>query len=229
MRVAFSRPMRIQLRDRPGKVAFKLGELHHGEFAAVGVACHELGHTFGVANKYGLGATPKPLGPWCLMGRGTHGAQPSGRHRPFHMCAWCKSVIGWVEPVVVDPSTPQKLALRPITSGPYECFRVLLKPDGSEYLLLENRRREGFFTDLPSSGLVVLRVGPNDAPAYPQTRVQLLPAHGLPSPRRGDVADPEHVTWPQDGRDELVVDGVRISGVRRVDDVVYFQVGPGRN
>lgn len=156
------------------------------------------------------------------MGKGTHGGGASGRHRPFHMCAWCKMVIGWVKPAVIDPAQPQKLALRPITFGPREAYRVLLKPDGSEYLLLENRRREGYMTDFPSPGLAVLRVGPNDAPKYPQTRVQLLPAHGLPPLKRGVIAKPEEVAWR---KGEVVVDGVRISGIRVVDDVAYFEVG----
>ncbi len=219
-------PMRLKLKSRPGTVAFKMGERHLGELAPIGVPCHELGHTFGVADKYGLGATPNPLGPWCLMGKGTHGGEPSTRHRPFHLCAWCKMVIGWVDPVVIDPSSRQKLALRPILFGARECYRILLKPDGSEYLLLENRRREGFFTDLPSPGLAVLRVGPNDRPVYPQTRVQLLPAHGRPPAGRGIVADLEEVAWPQPGRTELVVDDVCLSGIRVVDDVIYLEVGP---
>jgi hypothetical protein len=219
-------PMRVTLKDMPNTVAFKTGELHIGEMAPIGVACHEMGHTFGVNDKYGLGATANPLGPWCLMGKGTHGGEPSGRHRPFHMCAWCKMTIGWVKPAVIDPSRPQKLALRPILYGHGEAFRILLRPDGGEYLLLENRRREGFHTDLPSAGLAVLRVGPNDRPTAPQTRVQLLPAHGLAPLSRGVIAEPAKVAWPQPGREQLVVDGVRLTNIRLVDDVIYFEVAP---
>jgi hypothetical protein len=221
-------PMRVSLKDSPDAVAFKMAEYHQGELAAIGVACHELGHTFGVNDKYGLGATRNPLGPWCLMAKGTHGGEPSGRHRPFPMCAWCRMVIGWVKPAVIDPSHPQRLALRPTLYGPGEVLRILLKPDGSEYLLLENRRREGFLTDLPSPGLVVLKVGPNDLPSAPQTRVQLLPAHGLPPPRRGVLADPRKVAWPQSDRCELVIEGVRISNIRLIDDVVYLDVSRKR-
>lgn len=190
----------------------------------IGVACHELGHTFGVNDKYGLGAGSNPLGPCCLMAKGTHGAPPSGRHSPFPLCAWCKQVIGWLEPVVVDSTVRQKLALRPSSFGKGECYRVLLKPDGSEYLLLENRRREGFLTDFPCAGLVVLRVGPNDKPASPQVRVQLVPAHDVPPLRRGVPAHPERITWPQPGRTRLEVDGVVLDDIRLVDDVILFEV-----
>jgi len=56
-------------------------ESHLGEFVPVGVACHEMGHTFGVNDKYGLGASKNPLVPFCLIGKGTHGIAPSGRRR----------------------------------------------------------------------------------------------------------------------------------------------------
>ncbi|MAG55427.1 MAG: hypothetical protein CMJ83_03965 [Planctomycetes bacterium] len=218
-------PMRLTLKTRPGVIAWKMGELHHGEGAPIGVPCHEMGHTFGVNDKYGLGAPTRPMGPWCLMAKGTHGGGLSGRHRPFHLCAWCKSVIGWVRPRAIRPtSNPVKLALRPIGFGPGECFRILLEPDGNRYLLLENRRREGFHSDLPSPGLAILEVGPNDAPTFPQKRVQLLPAHGKPAAGRGIVDDLEHVAWPQPGKDRVEVRSVVIEDIRLEDDVVYFTV-----
>ena len=34
----------------------------------------------------------------------------------------------------------------------------IVKPDGSEYFLLENRRKKGFDGDLPAEGLLVWRV-----------------------------------------------------------------------
>jgi acetyl esterase/lipase len=138
-----------------------------------------------------------------------------------------------VKPVAIDPSRRQKLALRPILFGAGEAYRILLKPDGSEYLLLENRRREGFFTDLPSPGLAIFHVGPpkfgkNGEQIAPETTVRLLPAHGLPPATSSNVARPEAVAWPQEGKTELVVGDVRLSKIRLVDDVVYFQVGPAR-
>ncbi|MHC4512439.1 MAG: M14 family zinc carboxypeptidase [Planctomycetota bacterium] len=210
-----------------GVLGFKTGEFHNGQMAPLGVLCHELGHTFGMNDKYGLWAPPQPVANWCLMSIGEKGGEPSGRERPFHMCAWCKLVIGWVQPVAIDPQKPQKLALRPITHGPRECFRILLRPDGSEYLLLENRRREGFQQDLPSPGLAVFHIGP--APERPKAyvkRVRLLPAHGRPAPSRGTLAALTEVAWPQAGRTGFTVGNVRLENIRLQDDVVYFDVGP---
>jgi M6 family metalloprotease-like protein len=219
-------PMRIAVDGRPDLVAFKMSELFRGEMAPIGVPAHELGHTFGVNDKYGLGAPENPFGPFCLIGKGTHGGTPSGRHRPFHFCAWCKSVLGWTDPVAIDPKREHRLALRPITFDARECFRIPLTPDGSDSLLLENRRREGFHTDLPAEGLYVIRVRPHTRPSAPQRQVELLPAHGLPRAARSDPASPDAVAWPQPGRTELLVDGVRIGDIRLVDGVVHFTVGP---
>jgi M6 family metalloprotease-like protein len=230
-RVSCLWPMRIRLKHREGVIAFKTGEFYRAQMAPIGVACHEMGHTFGVNDKYGLGAPKQPMGRWCLMCKGTHGSGESMQHRPFHLCAWCKMVIGWVKPAVIEPSVAQKIALRPLLSSPNECVRVLLKADGSEYVLLTNRRQEGFMTELPSPGLVVLKIGPNTRPSAPQKQVQLLVAHGLGPARKSELQKLDQIAWPQADKTELVVrseDGksrVRISGIRRVRDVVYFEIG----
>ena len=52
--------------------------------------------------------------------------------------------------------------------------------------------------------------------------------HGLPPAARSDPAAPERIAWPRPGRDALTVGGVRISGIRTLDDVVYFEVGPAK-
>ena len=80
-------------------------------------------------------------------------------------------------------------------------------------------------TELPSPGLVVLKVGPNNRPSAPQKQVQLLEAHGLGPARRSELQKLDQIAWPQVGKTELTVGGVRISGIRRKGDVVYFEVG----
>jgi M6 family metalloprotease-like protein len=93
------------------------------------------------------------LGVWCLM---SNGAGDSGR--PLHLCAWCKEQLGWLTPTVVDPTTRQKLILRPVTTSPGECLKVLVRLDGSEYFLLESRAAKGFDSTLPGQGLLIWRV-----------------------------------------------------------------------
>src|SRR5207249_8940512 len=55
-----------------------------------------------------------------------------------------------------------------------ECFKVLLRPDGSEYLLLENRRKKGFDQELPAEGLLIWHVVGN--------RPILEKSHGVEGP-----------------------------------------------
>jgi hypothetical protein len=84
---------------------------------------------------------------------------PNGRPQQFS--AWCKEQLGWIKPAVIDPTVKQKLVLSPVEDSSKECIKVLVRPDGSEYLLLENRRKKGFDTNLPGEGLLIWRVVSN--------------------------------------------------------------------
>ena len=85
--------------------------------------------------------------------------------------------------------------------------------------------REAQVLRWPSPGMVVLRVGSNDKPGSSQTRVQPVPAHGLPPSRGGVFARPTQAVWPQRGHTELTVAGARLANIRLVDDVAHFDVG----
>jgi M6 family metalloprotease-like protein len=123
------------------------------------------------------------LGVWCAM------SNTFETNRPQHLSAWCKEKLGWVKPTVVDPTVKQKLILSPIEDSPKECLKVLVRPDGSEYFLLENRRKKGFDSDLPAEGLLIWRVVGGrpileeshgiDGPAGPTSQLSGVP---YPSP-----------------------------------------------
>lgn len=123
------------------------------------------------------------LGPWCAM------SMPDVDRvtRPPHMSAWCKEKLGWIEPRVIDPTVPQKLILSPIENSKRECFKVLVRPDGSEYFLLENRKKTGFDTDLPADGLLIWRVV-NDRPILEES-------HGVDGPS-GPTVHLSEVPYP---------------------------------
>jgi M6 family metalloprotease-like protein len=112
--------------------------------------------------------SPEGLGVWCAM------SDPLATGRPQHLSAWCKEKLGWLKPAVIDPTVKQKLILGPVEDSPNECYRVLVRPDGSEYFLLENRRRTGFDADLPGEGLLIWRVV-NDRPILEES-------HGVEGP-----------------------------------------------
>ena len=136
----------------------------------ISVYCHEFGHMLGIPDLYARPENPgsEGLGNWCAMSNQT----PYGR--PQHFSAWCKEQLGWLKPVVLDPTVKQKLVLGPVEGSTNECFKILIRPDGSEYLLLENRRKTGFDTSLPDEGLLIWRIVGN--------RVILEESHGVEGP-----------------------------------------------
>jgi M6 family metalloprotease-like protein len=143
--------------------------------ADLSIACHEFGHMLGLPDLYARPENPgsEGLGVWCAMSN----QLPNGR--PQHFSAWCKEQLGWVKPVVVDPTVKQKLILAPIEDSPKECVKVLVKPDGTEYLLLENRRKKGFDENLPAEGLLIWRIVNN--------RPILEESHGVEGPAGPNV------------------------------------------
>jgi M6 family metalloprotease-like protein len=123
--------------------------------ASISVISHEFGHMLGLPDLYARPEVPgeEGLGVWCTMSTG-HGQDG----KPLHFSAWCKERMGWLSPAVIDPRTKQKLILAPVKGSNRECYKVLLRADGTEYLLLENRRKVGFDRDLPAEGLLIWRV-----------------------------------------------------------------------
>jgi hypothetical protein len=88
----------------------------------------------------------------------------------------------------------QKLILAPINDSNKECFKVLVRRDGSEYLLLENRKKKGFDTSLPAEGLLIWRVVGN--------RPILEESHGVEGPR-GPGSFPQSVPYPTNANDSF--------------------------
>lgn len=138
---------------------------------SISVVTHEFGHMLGLPDLYARPEAPgsEGLGVWCTMSTG-HGRDG----KPLHFSAWCKEQMGWLHPVVVDPTVRQKIVLGPVQSNPRECLKILIRPDGSEYLLLENRVRKSFDRDLPAEGLLIWRIVDN--------RPVLEESHGIAGP-----------------------------------------------
>ncbi|MEZ0263624.1 MAG: immune inhibitor A domain-containing protein, partial [Phycisphaerae bacterium] len=149
--------------------------------ANISTYAHEFGHMLGLSDLYARPENPgsEGLGNWCLM------SNQIGGGRPQHMSAWCKERLGWLRPVTIDPTVKQKLVLSPVEGSVDQCFKVLVRRDGSEYLLLENRRKTGFDAGLPAEGLLIWRVVRGrpmleeshgvDGPAGPRSFASMVP------------------------------------------------------
>jgi M6 family metalloprotease-like protein len=164
------------------------------------------------------------LGSWSVLSNPLRGS------RPQHLDPWSKEKLGWLKPAVIDPTVPQKLILRPIEASSKECFKVLVRADGSEYFLLENRGKTGYDQGLPGEGLLIWRVV-HDRPTLEES-------HGVEGPA-GPTAHPEAVAYPSPANHAFTPETtpssrsplggglpVAITNIRRLPDGrISFQVG----
>jgi M6 family metalloprotease-like protein len=165
------------------------------KMASIGAFAKEFGQVLGLPD---LAARPENrgsegLGVWCAM------SNPLASGKPQHYSAWAKEKLGWIKPVVIDPTEKQKLVLAPIEDSPKECFKVLVRPDGTEYFLLENRRKKGFDADLPGEGLLIWRVV-NDRPILEES-------HGVEGPT-GPTVHLASVPYPSSSNNSFTPDTV---------------------
>ena len=151
---------------------------------SISVIAHEFGHMLGLPDLYARPEVPdmEGLGRWCSMSN-----EEGQEGRPVHFSAWCKEQMGWIFPTIIDPRVPQKLILSPIEGKNSECFKIPLRPDGTEYFLLENRIRKGFDQNLPGEGLLIWRVVDG--------KPNLEESHGIEGPA-GPRRFPESVPYP---------------------------------
>jgi M6 family metalloprotease-like protein len=192
----------------------------------ISVFCHEFGHMLGLPDLYARPENPGSTGlwQWCAMSNQVGGGKPQ------HFCAWSKEQVGWINPCVIDPSVKQKLILAPIEDSPKECFKIMVRPDGSEYFLLENRKKKGFDSSLPGEGLLIWRVVGN--------RPILEESHGVDGPSAPRVF-PNAVPFPSPSNDAFTpytipssrsqLGGglpVHITNIRRLPDGrITFHIG----
>ncbi len=156
----------------------------------VSLLAHEFGLMLGLHELTAEPANPgsKGAGAWCAMSNQVDNGKPQ------HFCAWSKEQLGWLKPTVVDPTVRQKLILAPIEGSTKECVKVLIKLDGSEYLLLENRKQTGFDESLPAGGLLIWRVV-NNKPILEES-------HGVEGPR-GPGVFVNAVPYPSNANDSF--------------------------
>lgn len=102
------------------------------EDSGVGVFSHEYGHDLGLPDLYDTsGAADSDIDFWDLMSSGSHSG-PIFQSMPTHMGIWDKWVLGWADPVVIEPGDDPRsvplgqTSLTPV--GTKDGIRVTLPP-----------------------------------------------------------------------------------------------------
>lgn len=134
----------------------------------IGSVCHELGHDLGLPDLYNTNrsvATPQNVGGLSLMAQGAWGAVSGAQSgsSPVHLDAWCKYMLNFCEPTVMQPN--QAVALYTIGSTAHYNTYKITTSDPLVYYLVENRLfadydrgMARFYRRLPMGGVVVWRV-----------------------------------------------------------------------
>jgi immune inhibitor A len=93
------------------------------EDGTLGVFCHEFGHDLGLPDEYDIAYSGEAsTGLWSLMGSGGWLSTPDEQYLgtcPANLSIWCKYVLGWVDPVVVNPG-PGKGSKKCVSLRPAE-------------------------------------------------------------------------------------------------------------
>jgi M6 family metalloprotease-like protein len=114
-----------------------------GYFGSLGVYCFEVGLRLGMLSLSDFTPAGRPdsqgIGEFGLMG---YGLFVGMGWIPPHPCAYNKYLMGWLDPLEVDPSTPAGHFLLPCeqTAGPHAAIRVDIT--GQEYWLLAYRQQD---------------------------------------------------------------------------------------
>ncbi len=153
----------------------------HGSFAGggvngIGTLCHEWGHIFGLPDLYDLDGSSYGVGSWSIMGSGNY---LDNSNTPAHFDPWCKSVLGWVTVDAVQTNRVNQ-EISAFATSP-DVFRLWIPGlPSSEYFLVANRYATGFDSELPGSGLLIMRI--DESKLYSTVNNQeYIPGIGDPS------------------------------------------------
>ncbi|MGM0508633.1 MAG: M6 family metalloprotease domain-containing protein [Fusobacteriota bacterium] len=134
----------------------------------IGIFAHEFGHTLGLPDLYSTTTGASKIGEYSLMDYGSwSGPNNNDGTVPSHLSAWEKVYLGWLEPRNLSIlNDGQKLSIREIQDIISEedynyIYKIDLDDTGKEYLLIENRQKQGweeFDSYLPGSGLLIYHI-----------------------------------------------------------------------
>ena len=121
----------------------------------IGVICHELFHSFGATDLYHYTDYPhEPSGDWDLMSSGDWNS-------PRHMTVYLKQNYAKWSPSIPVLTDAGRYSLAPVSRSSFAAYRINL-PNTDQYLVLEYRKKEGFYESKlgGDEGLLIYRVNP---------------------------------------------------------------------
>ncbi|MGC9517548.1 MAG: M6 family metalloprotease domain-containing protein [Methanomicrobiales archaeon] len=120
----------------------------------LGGFCHEVGHSLGLPDLYMPDFSSRVVGKWCLMGGGDYN---NNGITPGHLNAWCKTYLGWYDPISIDDK-PKKYEISASNEDKIIYKLEIPLSEGKEYFLVENRQKYGFDEYIPAEGLLIWHV-----------------------------------------------------------------------
>ena len=119
----------------------------------IGMICHEISHSFGLADTYDVSTGSYGTKRWDIMGIGVHN---NSSFTPAGFSAFGKMFCLWQSPVILRDS--QRITdMRPLSEG----GNFYLIPNDAwddEFFLLENRQQTGWDAKLPGHGMLITHV-----------------------------------------------------------------------
>ncbi|MEM3522462.1 MAG: M6 family metalloprotease domain-containing protein [Candidatus Bathyarchaeia archaeon] len=125
----------------------------------MGVFTHELGHSLGLPDLYDItNSDPNDfVGKWDLMSKGSWNGVPHGTS-PAHLCVWGKIKLGWIQAnqlLIVNKEESAIVDIFPIEVKALGTQAIKLPITTNKYYLLEFRKKIGFDSYLPNSGILI--------------------------------------------------------------------------
>lgn len=117
----------------------------------IGVFCHEFGHLLGLPDLYDVSKKSEGIGNWSVMAGGNW---LNNEHTPSNFCAFTRTYMKWIKPVVIEDEG--YYTLRP-SSKDSLVYRINT-PVKHEYFLLENRQLTGFDAKLNGKGMAIWHI-----------------------------------------------------------------------